>query len=843
MPLKTRYYNLEAFRTGDIYSSRVDKRRFTIIDNEMAFIADFIGSGLIFGWDITNNRDGTVSISDGMGLINRRVVQSFGGFEVTLSNNSVHYLLVEARSGVVGGTSSHSNIVEVTAIDIIPPNPPSGVQKVGSITAYLNSVSTITDELTNHLRNLLNRGEEDDGLELFGYKEISFSWNASAEVDFSHYKITKGFGSDITVLGTTTELIYVDIDLESNTPYEYQVIAVDLSGNESDATDIIISTDVDTRVPAAPLFIQVFPGDETLQVIWDNSPTSNVPNYRVDVQELDIDYNLVGSPTTTIVAAEDQSEFGSTYVVFENLNLNTNYEVTVYSRNKAGILSEGISKKVLLKSNTGAGEVNNIELEFSISAFENVGVETKVSWRYQRANPSLSFAEKFLVTFIENGSRFSEPIEVLETVANISCVGNDESSGKCYEMDVKYIPYINNDILEYESIKQYESYIIVIRTEDSDGDVSAGSIIRVSNTPVSDLLPSITDFTMERVTNNDIFLEWVNPTETYFSHNQITINIIDISSSNEGSNFVENSVIGKTNNYVIPSSQFSIDFRYTVTIVPFDAFGTEGNGFSQIKQFTDSPNVLRPSIPTGLKIETGDKELGLKWNIDTKDEDIEFYKVYRALYNIYQRSTNFSLLATLSSSLTNFIDFTVDNGTSYTYFVTAVDTHTTESLNPIDDGHISTNAVSANPSESLALSPPEGLIASASSNNTDVELSWDASSGTFDGYEILRSIGNNYSFEVIDQVFISDLSFIDENTLLKHEEDYYYMVRKYRDEVSLIVKSSSVLTSNQISIGKVTASRGVDVVSIDLSSVINIANLEDPLTTRTNAAIDVHHHD
>ena len=74
MPFTTKNYKLTAFKRGDPYSSYLDQRRFSIIDNEMAFLADKIGSGLIDGWDITNNGDGTLTISSGMGIINRRVV-------------------------------------------------------------------------------------------------------------------------------------------------------------------------------------------------------------------------------------------------------------------------------------------------------------------------------------------------------------------------------------------------------------------------------------------------------------------------------------------------------------------------------------------------------------------------------------------------------------------------------------------------------------------------------------------------------------------------------------------------------------------------------------------------
>lgn len=850
MPLKTRYYNLDAFRTGDSYSSRLDKRRFTIIDNEIAFISDYIGSGLIFGWDITNNKDGTVSISNGMGIINRRVVESFGGFEVTLSNNAIHYLVIEARDGVVGGTSSHSNISQVTAIDTIPPSSPSGVEEVDSLSDYLDSLNNITNDLLSYIRNLMDKSNEDDVLELTPYKEIAFKWSANTEPDFSHYKITRGFGSDITVLTTTKKQIYIDINLESNTNYEYQVIAVDLSGNESDATDIIISTDIDSRVPSTPQFLQTFPGNEALQVIWGNSPTSNVTEYRVEVQELNKNYNSVGDPVVTVVDAETQAGFGSTYVMFENLKLNTSYDITVYSKSKAGILSNGVTKRTLLKNNPGSGNVNNVELEFSISSFENVGIETNVSWSYKRDNPSLSYAEKFLVTFIENGTRFSEPIEVLETEANITCLDDDESEGKCYELDVKYIPYIVNNNLQYESIKQYTSYVVLVQTEDSDGNISAGTIIRVSKTPVSDLLPPITNYVAERVSNNDILLRWDNPSKSYFSYNRITINILNLNTTDVvGTNYIDNKNIGKSTTYLIPSSEFNVNYRYTVTITPYDVFvqpgsddGTEGTSFSQVTQFTESPNTLRPSTPTGLKIEPGDKEATLIWNADTQDEDITSYNIYRAEYSLYQRSSNFSIINSVPSKFTTFTDYTPENGKSYTYFVTAVDIYGTESLNPIEDSHISTRAVSGTPTSSNFLSPPENLIVSYSSNNTDAELSWGAGAGTFDGYEILKSVGNNYSFEVIDHVSASEISYIDTDALLKHEEDYYYFVRKYRDEVHLIVKSSSLLSDNQISIGKVTTKNGISNISIDLSSVVDLKNLEDPLKDLTNSAIDIHHH-
>jgi hypothetical protein len=849
MPYRTQYYDLEAFRTGDTYSSRSDKRRFTIIDNEMAFISDRVGSGVVSGWDITDNQDGTVTISEGIGLINKRIVQSFGGIDISLTDNTVHYFSMEAKEGVVGGISGNSNIAQIEAVNTFPPSSPSGLREVSSIIGYLNSLPSYTSDLTNYLKDIMRRSNEDDSLELVPYSEISFQWNSNTELDFSYYKIIRIEGSEQSTSFITEETIFVDVGLFQNTSYKYQVIAVDLSGNESVPSEITISTSFDTRSPSPPIFVQVFPGNEEMQVIWNHSPTHDIETYRVSVQPLDNNYDSDGLPTTVDVDAEIDSEFGSSYVKIENLQNNTNYDVTVYSVSLAGVLSEGITVRTFIQNVIGSGEVNSLNLDFSISTFENVGLETKVSWKYNQTNPYFPFADKFLITFIENGTRFSEEIEVLENdpIIQSSCSETDDSSENCYNLDVKYIPYNNSGTIEYESIKEYTPYIVMVRTEDEDGNISSGIFIRVSRTPIVDLVSSISDFTIERKNDNSLLLKWNNPIETYFSHNTITIDIVDLGSSDsDGTQYVVDLRIDKANTFTIPSSEFNINFRYDIVINSWDVFDTQGDGFSTFAQFSEQDGTLRPSIPSNLKIETGNTELYLQWDKVPEASDIDFFRVYRAIFSLYQRSSAFQLLATIPSSINRFTDYTVLNGVSYSYFVTSVDIFGNESLNPLDDGHISTTSVSGTSSSSSTLLAPDGLVVTKKDDPSDEDfralIEWEYSEEDFDGYEILKSIGNNYSFVVIDNVSSLETSYIDANALLKNGEIYYYIVRKYRDEVNLNVSDSSLLSENSVSIGVVTTSMGTINVEIDLSSVVNLENLQDPLTTQTNEAIKVHNH-
>ena len=73
MPFRTPTYGLEAHISGESYSATIDRRRFSIIDNQMAFLSDLIGDGRISGWhvEVSDANSFELSISPGVGIINR----------------------------------------------------------------------------------------------------------------------------------------------------------------------------------------------------------------------------------------------------------------------------------------------------------------------------------------------------------------------------------------------------------------------------------------------------------------------------------------------------------------------------------------------------------------------------------------------------------------------------------------------------------------------------------------------------------------------------------------------------------------------------------------------------
>jgi len=365
--------------------------------------------------------------------------------------------------------------------------------------------------------------------------------------------------------------------------------------------------------------------------------------------------------------------------------------------------------------------------------------------------------------------------------------------------------------------------MFVVQTEDEDGNFSNGVIIRVNRTPVSSMLPSATDFSINRNTDNSLFLKWTNPQEFYFNYNLITISIVDLASGDiEGVPYVTDLRIDHAESYTIPSEQFNINYRYDITITPYDFFDNGGSPNISNNRFLGESSVIRPPLPNNLQMRSGDTEMYLIWDkIADGDQYIEFYKIYRALFSYYLKSSDFVNVATVPSTEGAFTDYTVSNGNVYSYFITSVDIFGNESLNPTDDGFMPTGIISGNPIAGASMAPPEGLVGISNSNDADVELSWNATSGDFDGYEVLRSDENNYSFNVIDNIPASQTTYFDSNALLKDGANYYYLVRKYKNEVDVNITSSSTPPDSSISIGVVTTSNGVSSVSIDLSSVVH----------------------
>ncbi|KKM15304.1 hypothetical protein LCGC14_1697430, partial [marine sediment metagenome] len=802
----TPHYNLEAFGWGDIYSASADKRRFSTIDNQLAFLSDQVGNGRIYGWSMSED-DGVnlgIIVSPGMGIINRRVARSFGNIFFTVLNNSTNYIYMKALVGEIGGVSGFSEISNIVHIDTTPPSTPTGLKKI---------------------------------ISLISYNQIAFSWNANSEVDFSHYIIRRT--DDTVYIGyknivETTATRFTDTSLIQDTEYEYEVIAVDYSGNLSGGAKITISTAQDTRTPSDPLFVQTFAGDGTVQVVWDHSSSDYVENYQIQIKHTLEPFDVIRD---VIVSANSSVGFGSTFAFFSNLTNGVTYRVIVYAVNVNGYVSDGIFTTFKPSSYTGPAEVTIVDSDIEIvrSNFENIGLETNLSWIYE-PDPYKPFPEKFKITFIENGVRSSEDILRLESEIGISCT--DDSAQYCYSTNIKFLPFKNSvGDLFYESLKEYTPYLIKIQTEDEDGNISNGIIVRVNRTPTYQSLPAVTNVLIERKTNNDVYISWNNPPLLYFNYNRIICTITDLSQFNvEDEIFLDDVNMGKTSSFIVPNSYFSVTKRYNIQITPVDVFEIDGDAYEISRNFTEAEviDVTLPQPPVNIGLDGNDGNVLIIWE-SSLSPDIEYYNIYRAEQQNYLNNSNFSLLIQVPSSLNSYVDYTVTNDTTYSYLLTSVNIFGYESESPITiENFLMPMFLNVKPASSNSMVPPENVIISLVGEHSS-KIEWTATSGESDGYEIYRSIGNTYSFESIGFTLSSESLYIDADALLINNTTYYYMVRKFTNEVEIYATASTVSLSNAIILGTVVVVNNE--IAIDETLAVELLNLEDPMRSLTAAKL------
>jgi len=817
MPIKTRHYGLEAHSFGDFYSASVDQRRFTAIDSQLGLISDFIGSGKILGWNIVLEDIGppvTIKVTEGTGVIGRTVYQSFGDMNFTMLNNQTKYVFMKKKTDEVGGFSGSSNIDSTTASDSIPPASPSNLSEISV---------------------------------LISFDQTAFQWDANTEIDFSHYVVTRigdpEYGID-NISTITEDISFIDTGLEQNISYTYQIVAVDFSGNESAVSEISISTTIDNREPLPPFFFQVFTGNQSAQAIWDDSPSDYVEFYEVKVQLLDDGYNSNGNPVVLpLIDANSEEEFGSTYAFIDDLINNSYYNISVRSLSFGGEYSQEIFKIVKPLFNSGAGEVNDVVAEFPESVFENVGIETDLSWSYT-TDPYLPVPDQFIITFLENGIRESEPISVLASESLTICdIPNEDK--ECHSHHIQFIPYLDpvDGVVKFESVKEYTPYLIIIKTYISDEDIASnGSFLRVDRTPAYQLLPAVSDALIERnPVDNSIIVKWNNPSILFFNNCRVTAIITDLNEVEDAdTTIVQDLDVGKSTSYAIPGTFFDVDQRYTFTITPVDIFERDGQDLTIADQFIEDELDPRPDAPDATDIVSFDGLVTMTWGLDVTDEIVS-YKIYKSsAQKTFYRHTDFSFVASVGANVVEFNDYDVTNGQQYAYMITSVNIYGNESLNPVEDKYISPSLLKGRPVISGALVPPENLGVDASGQ--DAELTWDFTSGSFEGYEIYRSIGNNYTFELIAHASPSSISYTDEDVLLKDGETYYYLIRKYKNETIIFISDSNVTPTNSIILGSVTTFSGATPPSIDTDISTNLKDLTTPLETIIQKKINIHKH-
>ena len=422
MPIYTKRYQLEAFKRGEPYSAASDKRRFTTIDSQFAFISDLISDGVIDGFDISEADDpGEVIVSSGDALIDRAVTRIFNEKTLSVLSEQDFFVFIKRRLNVQGGFSSWSNIADIQAVDTTAPSSPGNL-RVKSLDSNF----------------------------------IEFEWDNNLEADFSHYDIERSLdGTIYESVDSITSTSFIDEGLTENTEYHYRVYSVDLSGNISDFSELSVFTEKDFRPPLPPSSYTLFASSQSISVFWLPPDFDNI--------------DFFGSIANYEISYKKNNEPDSSYISVLAGSNATNYRITgledsvTYSVRIKSISVNDIKSDEIVLSETPFFRINSIEVEDIIAGYtvnDNDELVAELSWSLN-ADEYQEVPSRYQITFLDPDLGESEPITAQSTLSR----------------NVRLIPYQEGDIVNFRRIQELTDYFITISTVDSMGNLSSGTTV------------------------------------------------------------------------------------------------------------------------------------------------------------------------------------------------------------------------------------------------------------------------------------------------------------------------------------------------------------------------------
>ncbi|HSU00290.1 MAG TPA: fibronectin type III domain-containing protein [Geodermatophilus sp.] len=109
-----------------------------------------------------------------------------------------------------------------------------------------------------------------------GDRRVDLTWTANGEPDVAGYRVLR----DGAVLTTVTGTAYTDTAVVNDATYGYALVAVDTSGNASDAATAS-ATPTDLTAPAVPTGVTAVDGGARVTVSWTAGPEPDLAGYVV----------------------------------------------------------------------------------------------------------------------------------------------------------------------------------------------------------------------------------------------------------------------------------------------------------------------------------------------------------------------------------------------------------------------------------------------------------------------------------------------------------------------------------------------------------------------------------
>lgn len=834
MPFYTRHYGLPAWKRGEVIDTVVDNTRMCIIDSQLELLSRTLGDGKMSGWNVSANSSTSdkiqLTLSEGRGIINKFAATSFGDFEFELNKSSTYYMYLQKKKDVTARFSSLSNRQLHTYVDMIGPSAPTGLAE-----------NTKT------------------------YNTITLEWDANSEHDISYYILQRSTDNitfnDLVAVEHSSTNTYQDTNLTENTEYYYRISAVDVNDNSSSfSSSVMIKTNTDTRVPSDPAYFSSFPLDESIQLAWQASSFGSLKEYRLTIAVLNDELEVESSSLEVI------SSSATTYEV-NSLDNSKNYKFTLVSRSVNNIDSAGVSIISSPRNSSGPLEVQAVSLTDAESNLNTTGIALQLSWT-AGFNEYVGPPNRFLITIIENGSKVSEPIEAFADQTSLT-IDNYQLSGTQI----------------FEPIKPRTDYIVKIQSDfevfSPSPTTSSGKIAKVKTVNYKDPMTVKEIFSKEDSSNSILVFTWTKSVEV-FNHYEMTLTRLDTTGVTTTMYSTRN--LGKANSFVVEDDDYVSGSTYTISLKVVDEYSNKSTAKTLVVTTTSSTNAdtgvtatSRPPHAFELKGMSGDNVIHLQWldAVRIKENtgfEVDTFHIYRAL-NQDRRFLSWNLfqeIASVPADRSFYEDYDVENNRGYLYFVLITDKNGFKSLNPEDDKYYTYPYFLASPYDSVDLSSPSGLALSVS--GADVTLEWDAGDTPSDGFEVFKRVDSSYEVErpvginfieaqealdntisITSTVGLCDLQICNDyqlienvpkgqtsvtlNDVLVEDGTYEFRIRRYRNDINIILKTEQVAPVDSILLAKIeTGTSELNTTITDLSTDISNGTslIENVVGTKVN---------
>lgn len=518
---------------------------------------------------------------------------------------------------------------------------------------------------------------------------VNLSWSAVAEAD--HYRLTRSSGQESPVSFDVYGTSFVDEGLVNGVAYTYQVATVDAAGNMSAFSNVVTAAPIDTVKPGTPGNFRVTGEINSVSLAWD--PVTDADLYRyiifrsVNGAPYQVLATLLPDATTYFDTTCSLGDTCSYFMLAKDDDSNQSSDTPF----------------VTARPHDGVAPVQPSDLW----NLPQEGGVVKLVW-----TPSTS-ADVVEYVVRQKDSYTGEVVMVYSapTATNVDGKVVYSVTG-LMDQATYYFTVTAKDWTGYES-----SVALFTEATPGAGPLTMGTYAS-SNGRITYTGGWATSTGAGHYLDHYRWSEVPQASvEVLFDGNQVTwygnrINrggLIDVYLDGTKVTTVDTHSTTDEINVPVYVSPILGMGQHTLKLVLVGVNPTTGysGGILQVEAFKVDSVDVPPAAPTGVEAVAGDGSVTITWNA-VNDPDLSGYNVYRTDADL---PLNPNPLTTL-----NYEDHAVVNGSSYTYYVTAVDLSGLESPNSA--------FVTATPTAADRTPPAPATNLSASAGNQQITLGW-----------------------------------------------------------------------------------------------------------------------